>query len=290
MKECIRVFVKSIFARSMIIRSVFGTLLSILLVVSFTACGGSSDLLEEGSGDTGPSNTAEFSEKNGFVVMEAESSDITGDWIESTDIAGFTGQSYYEFNGNGICSGPAVDPLRFTFRVETAGVYELRLRCSKVSHCVAWKNPGAHSSDTTTSSCNHEEGTCNSLALPINASGNNSECPDPTTQCLRSDISNDAFVTVLNNLGNYVGFVNQPNNTLGDPIKLFGGQVGRWTWSSQKALDIANQKWDARWSLEPGEYTLVIEGRSKEFKLDRAVFFDVARGSVNDANDMDETK
>ncbi len=210
--------------------------------------------------------------------MEMESASLTSslEWDMRAELPGYTGDGYFQFMGNGICNGPANSPLEFTFSVATGGRYELRLRAAKFTHCVEWKNPDNHVDDTSTSGCNHEHGTCTSVAFPT---GN--DCPDPTTQCRRSDISNDAFVQIRDASGNYVAFVNQPQSSIGDGIKLFGGNNNEWGWTGKSALDTNDTKWDAHWDLSPGDYALILEGRSQMFRIDRMVLFDEGRNSFN---------
>jgi len=103
------------------------------------------------------------------------------------------------------------------------------------------------------------------------------------------NISNDAFVHVETASGDYVTFVDQPGGSVGDPIKLFGGQPNAWAWTGTRALD-RNGKWPAQWDLEPGVYVLVVQGRSQSFRIDRMVFFDTERGMISGAEGRAETR
>lgn len=221
----------------------------------------------------------QFEEKDGFVVMEMESMPIPAmdnDWQPATRIQEFTGTGYYEFGGNGICNGPANSPLRYTFRITTKSIWELRLRCSRVWHCVEGMPHGNNNN------CEEDDRTCTSLGLPEGTT-----CGGPN-ECIRTDISNDAFVFIEDEQGDYVEFTNQPNGTNGDPIKLFGGGRDAWGWSGKRALDIRG-KHDAHWDLDPGVYTLVMQGRSKSFSIDRIVLFDTQTQRINGAEDLPET-
>ena len=62
--------------------------------------------------------------------MEMESVPLSGDWVEESDLADAEG-TYYTFNGNGICSGRANSPLRYTFRIKNGGIWNLHLRCAR---------------------------------------------------------------------------------------------------------------------------------------------------------------
>ncbi|MEL6760128.1 MAG: hypothetical protein AAFP04_06960 [Myxococcota bacterium] len=236
-----------------------------------------------------PKNRTQFLEKDGYVVMEMESVSLPrggSNWSFEDGLSGFTGDGYYQFRGNSICNGPADSPLEFSFTITQEARYELRLRAAKLTHCVAWKKPEEHQEDTETTGCNHTAGTCDSLAAP---DGNT--CPDPTQQCFRQDISNDAFVQILDSDGNYVEFFEQPAKSVGKGVKLFGGNASAWNWTGKNALDPegSDKKKAAHWDLRPGDYVLVIEGRSQEFRIDRVVMFDADEGSTRGAVDYPET-
>jgi len=231
------------------------------------------------AGQGGAGGTADFvADAEGYVVMEAESVPIPGghEWVLETDLEGFTGDGYHRFTGNGICSGPAGSPLRYELEIKQAARYELRLRAAKIAHCVE----GAPQGNGT---CTEHDRTCTSLGEPSGGS-----CGDPD-QCIRNDISNDAFVHVETASGDYVTFVDQPGGSVGDPIKLFGGQPNAWAWTGTRALD-RNGKWPAQWDLEPGVYVLVVQGRSQSFRIDRMVFFDTERGMISGAEGRAETR
>ncbi|GAB5541889.1 MAG: hypothetical protein SangKO_016490 [Sandaracinaceae bacterium] len=220
----------------------------------------------------------QFEEQDGYVVMEMESVPIPSghEWETRTDIADASG-THYAFTGNGICNGPAGSPLRYTFRVHTGGTYRLHLRAAKTLHCVMGAPHGADNR------CDEHDRTCSSLSIP---DGNS--CPG-SNQCIRTDISNDAFVHVEDASGAYVPFAAQPSRTEGQPIKLYGGADRRWAWTGDRSLDIAGGKHDADWELPAGDYTLVVQGRSQMFRIDRILFYDRARGSRSDGEGLGET-
>ncbi|MEM8608576.1 MAG: hypothetical protein AAGF92_15845 [Myxococcota bacterium] len=213
-----------------------------------------------------------------YVVMEMESVAIPdqSEWVSQADLGGFTGDGYYRFTGNGICNGPAGSPLRYTFEIREAARYELRLRAAKISHCVL----GAPQANGT---CTEHDRTCDSLGEPTDGS-----CGSEA-QCIRNDISNDAFVHIEDDGGSYVAFVDQPADSVGEPIKLFGGQPNSWAWTGTKALDRSG-KWNAHWDLGPGTYTLVVQGRSQSFRIDRMLLFDTNTGTTSGAVERAETR
>lgn len=230
---------------------------------------------------TGGNNDREASfvaDDEGYVVMEIESVPIPDghDWIAETDLSDYAGSGYYRFVGNSICNGPAGSPLRYELEIRESARYELRLRAAKIAHCVAGAPQG-------NGNCSEHDRTCTSLGEPTDGS-----CDGPN-QCIRTDISNDAFVHFEDAAGDYVAFVNQPSESVGEPIKLFGGAVNSWGWTGKRALDRSG-KWDAHWELEPGIYTLVIQGRSEAFRIDRILLFDTERGSTSGASERPETR
>lgn len=233
---------------------------------------GSSDwviLVSRGSGEGssggggGGGQRAEFVENNGYVVMEAESGGAPGEWSQASRIGGYTGSGYVTFNGNGICNGPAGSDTNFEFSVSSSGRRELRFRAAKVSHCTS----GQAEANGVCSEA-HPRG-CERLAAP-----NGGQCPGNT--CLRTDLSNDVFVSIYDENGNYVPFVNQPS-AIGQGVKMFGGSADSFAWSLPSSLDLSDQKWPAQWDLPAGNYTLVVSGRSQQFSLDRLVLFDTGR-------------
>lgn len=216
---------------------------------------------------------------DGYVVMEMESVPIPSghDWLEESSLPEATGGAYYRFTGNDICNGPANSPLRYTFRIRTAGTYELRLRAARIWHCVEGMAEGMDNR------CGEEDRTCDSLGEPVDDT-----CPSGD-QCIRTDISNDSFMFVETAGGEYVAHVDQPDSSLGDPIKLFGGANNAWGWTGTRSLDTAG-RYDAHWQLEPGDYTLVVQGRSQGFRIDRIVFFDTERGEIRGAEELPESR
>jgi len=232
-----------------------------------------------GTGGSAVDEPAMFvADDEGYVVMEMESVSVPDDyeWVEQNELPNYTGSGYYRFVGNSICSGPAGSPLRYDIEIREGARYELRLRAAKIAHCVAGAPQG-------NGNCTEHDRTCTSLGEPSDGS-----CGDPG-QCIRTDISNDAFVHFEDEAGDYVAFVSQPSGSVGDPIKLFGGAVNAWGWTGKRALDISG-KWDAHWDLGPGRYTLVIQGRSQAFRIDRILLFDTERGSTSGAVERPETR
>ena len=79
-----------------------------------------------------PQPSGGYVEKNGLVVMEAENTPSHLDlWQQLTEVDGYTGDGYIQFNGNEVTNGPATSPLTYQFTVNTAGNYYLHLRCAR---------------------------------------------------------------------------------------------------------------------------------------------------------------
>lgn len=71
-------------------------------------------------------------EKDGYVIVESESTrSPLGKWAERTDNPNYTGTCHLEFTGNGINGGDPTSPLHYKFKINKAGVYELKFRCRK---------------------------------------------------------------------------------------------------------------------------------------------------------------
>lgn len=70
-----------------------------------------------------------FQGKGGLVIMEAESTKSSLDkWKKKTDVKDYTGESHIEFSGNKPANGPAISPLKYNFKVDKEGQYDLMIR------------------------------------------------------------------------------------------------------------------------------------------------------------------
>lgn len=73
-----------------------------------------------------------FKERGGMVVIEAESTESALDkWVIKKDVKGYKGSGHLEFTGNKPESGPAVSPLRYSFKINKSGNYKLIIRAHK---------------------------------------------------------------------------------------------------------------------------------------------------------------
>lgn len=66
---------------------------------------------------------------NGNIIIEIEDLAPTGSWVAETDLAPFTGSSYFRWNGPDLFGTPGVGQLVYTIQIDTPGNYKLRLRC-----------------------------------------------------------------------------------------------------------------------------------------------------------------
>ncbi|MFK7843740.1 MAG: PA14 domain-containing protein [Rhodothermales bacterium] len=71
-----------------------------------------------------------FLENNGLVVIEAESIDISGDWVIESSDAGFTGSGYMRWNGPDFFGTPGNGTIAIPFKVNSPGNYYVKLRMS----------------------------------------------------------------------------------------------------------------------------------------------------------------
>ena len=76
-----------------------------------------------------------FVESAGFVSFEAEAGAVNGDWVRSTDLGHFSGDSYIVWNGpnffNKASAGQGT--ISYQFEITTPGNYEMRWR-SRIAH------------------------------------------------------------------------------------------------------------------------------------------------------------
>ncbi len=71
-------------------------------------------------------------EKDGYVIVEMESTrSPLGKWVKKSDNPDYTGTCHLEFTGNTINGGDPTSPLHYKFKINKAGVYELKFRCRK---------------------------------------------------------------------------------------------------------------------------------------------------------------
>ena len=85
-------------------------------------------------------SNAPFVEKNGIIVMEAESIPIDTPWSYEQALLGYTGSGYYRFDGNSYSTGGAKGRLSYLMNITTTGTYQLLLRSNKNHPDTTWSN------------------------------------------------------------------------------------------------------------------------------------------------------
>lgn len=199
-------------------------------------------------GGTAPS--AQYNQADGLVIMEAENSATVdrGLWLEKTDITGFTGSSYLEFDGNQPTSGPPNSPLTYTFTINQSGLHYLHLHVARET-------------------------------LVLNGETRTDVANDAF---VRLDGDYGAGPNAGNNHGD-----DAPLTALRSDTKFFGGNDNQFVWATGNRLDLGGDtnKRVAVYDLKAGEtYTFTMSGRSRYFKVDRIVFRHESK-SRNEAQD-----
>jgi len=68
-----------------------------------------------------------YTDPDNVVVMEMESQEPIGSWVEEDILSGFGGESYFRWNGPDLFNTPNVDTLTFRFEINKADDYLIRL-------------------------------------------------------------------------------------------------------------------------------------------------------------------
>jgi len=191
----------------------------------------------EGNGGGAPPPT-QFQQADGLVIMEAESTGTSdlGQWFATTEVGGYTGNSYLEFDGNSALNGPPGSPLSYTFSVSQSGLHYLHMHVAR-----------------ETVNINGEDRTDVANDAYVRLDGNYGAGP---------------------NAGNSHGD-DAPLSALQSDTKYFGGNDRRFVWATGNRLDLGGDtnKRVAVYDLQAGEtYTFTMSGRSRYFKVDRIVF------------------
>ena len=184
-----------------------------------------------------PGSDADYMERNGLVIMELENTDSALDlWTKKTDISGFSGSGYLEFQGRWIRPIVPRSSLSYSFKVQRSGLYYLHMRAASQSIV----ENGVRRTDT----------------------GNDA--------FIRLEGDFDQGPNVGPNNGD-----DAPLSALTTDTKFFAGSDRQFVWASGARLDLGGKgnKRVAVYRLKAGEtYRFVISGRSKDFRADRVVF------------------
>ena len=71
-----------------------------------------------------------FIAQNNLVVVQAESIELTGDWVIESSDAGFTGSGYIRWDGADFFGTPGNGIIEIPFKIETSGTYYVKMRSS----------------------------------------------------------------------------------------------------------------------------------------------------------------
>lgn len=90
----------------------------------------------------GVESSAGYEEREGLVVIEAESptNGVVGPWKLESDVSGYTGAGYIRMDGNTVQGGSVNGILNYPFRINTPGNYRISLRTNKNNPDDTWSN------------------------------------------------------------------------------------------------------------------------------------------------------
>ncbi|MEM7308448.1 MAG: hypothetical protein AAF682_17335 [Planctomycetota bacterium] len=87
---------------------------------------GTTDIVSFTQAELANPPSSAFQINDGLIVIEVESSPPNGDWAVSTAFPGFTGDSYYRWDGPDLFFSPGSGILSYEFEVLEAGNYRFR--------------------------------------------------------------------------------------------------------------------------------------------------------------------
>ncbi|MBX2841989.1 MAG: T9SS type A sorting domain-containing protein [Flammeovirgaceae bacterium] len=67
-----------------------------------------------------------YAENNGLLIIEAEEANLTGDWKFKSDLSGYAGQGYIEWDGQDYFNKPVSDILTFNITINKTGTYKFQ--------------------------------------------------------------------------------------------------------------------------------------------------------------------
>jgi len=184
-----------------------------------------------------------FVEKDGLLVIEAESVAIGTGWSAHTARAGFTGSSYIQWEDANSFSTPGKGLMTYKINIQTPGTYRFQWR----SH--------------------------------INEGDNNTESNDAW---LRFADAADFYGEKKGNFVYPNGTGKKPNpegQSKDGWFKIYMNQLDTWSWQARTSDNDAHDIYVVFDSA--GIYTMEISGRSKGFALDRIVLYNVSVSTGN---------
>jgi len=181
-----------------------------------------------------------YNESGGLVIMEMENTESSlNNWDKKTNLSGYTGSGFLQFDANAYTHGPADSPLEFNFKINEGGLYYLHMRCAKQTI--------DGRSDVANDCYVRVEGDYNAGPGPYTGHGDN------------------ASLSLLSSNTKYFG----------GSRDAWKWENGKNSSGSAGNLDPGGEsnKRVALYDFKAGEtYKLVVSGRSRYFRMDRLMF------------------
>ena len=177
-----------------------------------------------------------FEEKNGLLVVEIESVPLKSGWKKESGANGFTGNSYYRWDGGNKLTTPGNGTLEYKIKINTPGIYRFQMHM-KV---------GSGSSNTDS---------------------NDSWLKIPDADDFYGEHNNGSIVRPHG-----VCTDDCPNGQGKEGwFKMYSAGTTDWTWKTLTS-DRSGHKIYADFS-QAGVYTVLVSGRSEDHLIDRFVMY-----------------
>lgn len=177
-----------------------------------------------------------FEERNGLVVIEAESALEYGNWENDTSISGYTGESYLHYKGPNLYNTVGLSKLIFKIYISTLGTYRFQ-----------WRSRIAQGTDHT----EH-----NDSWMRIKGAA-------------RFYAKKDSSILYPGGSG----LTPNPNGTsIAGYFKVYQNNLGSWTWQTRTSDNDPHGIFVEFDSI--GTYTIEICGRSQGHAIDRIILYE----------------
>lgn len=192
-----------------------------------------------------------FVERENIIVVEVESVAAAAGWLREASVPGFSGDSYFRWNGANAFNTPGNGLTEYKIYINNPGTYHFRWR-SKIMHGAE----PTESNDTW-------------LRIPdaddfFAKNGGSVKYPKGG-MFVQSDV-------IVN------------GSSSGGWMKVYSSGTTQWTWSARTSDHDPHEIYAT--FNEPGEYTVQISGRSKNHAVDRFVLFKDSEYSVTQATTL----
>lgn len=187
-----------------------------------------------------------FEEQNGLLIIEAEDMDLPADWHIKTDKAGYTGASYITWEGGDKFSTPGVGIITTKIKITKTGTYRFQ-----------WRNAVGEGTNTT----------------------------EFNDSWLKFSDASDFYGQKGNDVNSRV----YPKGSGKTPLpegagsngwfKIYTGGTTDWNWNTNTSDNDAHAIYVDFNS--PGEYTMLISGRSEKHAIDRISLSNAGSGATN---------